>query len=64
MITTTFMGRGVGVAAGWAAEGDEGDGPPEPHASWSRSPAESRETTLVFWGKAIILEMDTSLECS
>jgi hypothetical protein len=64
MIMTTFMGRGVGVAAGGAAEGDEGDGPPEPHARWRRNPAESRETVLVFRGNAIIVEMDASLEIS
>jgi hypothetical protein len=62
MITTTFRGRGVGVATGWAVEGDEGDGPPEPQAKWKRSPVESRKTFLVVWGNPIILEMETSLE--
>jgi hypothetical protein len=62
MITTTFMGLGVGVAAGAAADGEEGDGLPEPQARWKSSPAEINETILVVWGNPVIREMNSSLE--
>lgn len=55
------MGRGVGAAAGAAADGDEGDGLPEPQARWKSSPAEINEMILVVWGNPVILEMDLSL---
>jgi hypothetical protein len=50
MMTTMLRGLGVGVAAGWADEGDDGEEDPEPHAAWtSRLPATAIVRRSALW---------------